>query len=166
MNERENRWSPEARPERTEPPESAVAHSARGTAHSAPTSSSSETAGLPETQSLELSAICGAGTAFHGSLSFSGRVRIDGQFEGSAFGGELLVIGDGADVSGELRARRVIVLGGRVNAEISATESIELHIPAVVTGDLKSPQIYMDRGIQFHGTCDMTVDPPQVESKE
>src|SRR5690606_42134908 len=74
MNERENRWSPEARPERTEPPESAVAHSARGTAHPAPTSSSSETAGLPETQSLELSAICGAGTAFHGSLSFSGRV--------------------------------------------------------------------------------------------
>lgn len=116
-----------------------------------------------QSQSLVLHAILGAGTALHGSLSFSGRVRIDGQLEGSATGGDLLVIGDGARVSGRLHARRVIVLGGHVEADITATESIELYIPAVVRGDLRSPQIYMDRGIQFHGTCDMTLDPPAVE---
>ena len=158
MNETENRWSPEARPERAELPESGAPDSTK-----TPTKSLSPRPSNIGAQGLELSAICGAGTAFHGSLSFSGRIRIDGQFEGSIRGGELLIIGDGADVSGELHAARIIVLGGRVTAEISATESIELHIPAVVTGDLKSPQIYMDRGIQFHGTCDMTADPPEVE---
>jgi cytoskeletal protein CcmA (bactofilin family) len=90
-------------------------------------------------------------------------VRIDGQLDGSATGGDLLVIGSEARVRGTLRAKRVIVLGGQVDADIVASESIELYIPAVVRGDLKSPQIYMDRGIQFYGTCDMTLDPPAVE---
>jgi len=163
MNETENRWSPGARPERTDLLDSGTADSEESPSSSAnPQPGNVGTLGSG-TLGLELSAICGAGTAFHGSFSFSGRVRIDGQFEGSVRGGELLIIGDGAEVSGELHARRVIVLGGRVNAESSAIESIELHIPAVVTGDLKSPQIYMDRGIQFHGTCDMTADPPEVE---
>jgi cytoskeletal protein CcmA (bactofilin family) len=83
-------------------------------------------------------------------------VRIDGEFTGRVLGGDVLVVGEGAKISGELRARRVIVLGGRVEAAIVATESIELFIPAVVQGDLRCPHIYMDRGIEFHGTCDMT----------
>lgn len=178
MNHPENRWNPAARP---------VAPSAES--HLPPTPRAEQTrtdtpAPLDDTdpgdgkksespgpsstrrhqtQGLLLHAILGAGTAVHGTLSFSGRVRIDGQFEGSVTGGDLLVVGEDACVSGQIHARRVIVLGGHVEADISASESIELYIPAVVRGDLRSPQIYMDRGIQFHGTCDMTLDPPAVE---
>jgi cytoskeletal protein CcmA (bactofilin family) len=112
---------------------------------------------------VELHAIIGAGSAFHGTLSFSGQVRIDGQLEGVARGGRLLVIGHGARVRGRIEADHVIVLGGRVEADIVASESIELHVPAEVRGDLKSPQIYMDRGVQFQGTCDMTAAPPRVK---
>lgn len=104
----------------------------------------------------ELHAIIGTGTTFEGSLSFSGRVRIDGDFSGQILGGQLLVVGDGARVRGEIQARQVIVLGGTVEANITASNSIELYLPAQVTGDLRSPQIYMDKGIRFQGTCDMT----------
>jgi|GEM_PF-1828682 len=104
----------------------------------------------------ELHAIVGSGTSFHGTLSFSGRVRIDGEFTGQIFGGQVLVIGEGARVQGEIQARRVVALGGKIEANIVARDSIELYLPAEVTGDLRSPEIYMDRGIKFSGTCDMT----------
>jgi cytoskeletal protein CcmA (bactofilin family) len=104
----------------------------------------------------ELHALLGPGTTFEGTLSFAGRIRIDGEFSGQILGGQVLVIGEGARVRGELQARHVIVLGGIVEANISASSSIELYRPAQVVGDLRSPQIYMDKGIQFQGTCDMT----------
>lgn len=178
MNHQENRWNPAARPSAPAThADVAPSQEDEPTALSQPVPPSPpersqekghENPGLPEarrsqTSGQELHAILGAGTAFDGSFSFSGRVRIDGQLEGSATGGDLLVIGEGARVRGRLHAKRVIILGGEVEADISASESIELYIPALVKGDLRSPQIYMDRGIQFHGTCDMTLDPPTVE---
>lgn len=105
---------------------------------------------------LELHAIVGAGTAFHGTLSFSGRVRIDGEFAGQILGGKLLVIGEGARVQGEIRAERVIILGGNVKADITASDSIELYVPAQVAGDLRAPEIHLDRGVKFQGTCDLS----------
>lgn len=105
---------------------------------------------------LELHAIVGAGTAFHGTLSFSGRVRIDGEFAGQVLGGRLLVIGEGARVQGEIRAERVIILGGNVKADITASDGIELYVPAQVAGDLRAPEIHLDRGVKFQGTCDLS----------
>lgn len=178
MNHPENRWNPRARPAGPPPEERPVPSQESepadlgqpvGVSASVPAAEKSSdrpgalSARRQQSLGLELNAILGAGSALYGALSFSGRVRIDGQLEGSATGGELLVIGEGARVIGKLHAKRVIILGGYVEADISASESIELYIPAVVRGDLKGPQIYMDRGIQFHGTCDMTLDPPTVE---
>lgn len=104
----------------------------------------------------ELHALVGPGTAFHGTLSFYGQVRIDGEFSGQILGGRILVIGEGAKVQGELRATRVIVLGGNVRADITATEAIEIYVPAHVTGDLHAPEVHMDRGVRFVGTCDLS----------
>ncbi len=103
----------------------------------------------------ELHALLGAGTSFRGKMSFSGRVRIDGAFEGEILGGEVLVIGDGAEVRGIVRAESVIVRGGKVDADIVAPRSIELYVPAQVSGKLHSPEIYLDKGVQFSGQCDM-----------
>lgn len=108
----------------------------------------------------ELNAILGPGTSFHGSLSFSGRVRIDGKFHGQLLGGQLLVIGADADIQGEIQAERVVILGGNVQADISATDGIELYVPAHVTGDLRAPEIHLDRGVKFQGRCDLSELPP------
>jgi cytoskeletal protein CcmA (bactofilin family) len=104
----------------------------------------------------ELHALLGAGTSFRGKISFAGRVRIDGSFEGEILGGELLVIGEGADVRGQVRVDSVIVQGGRVDADIVAPRSIELYVPAQVSGSLHSPQIFLDKGVVFSGQLDMS----------
>jgi cytoskeletal protein CcmA (bactofilin family) len=171
MNEPPNRWNPETRPETPPPPDATDAllasHDGRepgepGSDPFAATKTKSEPIAIEDLANLELQAIVGAGSAFSGTLSFAGQARIDGNLEGVAQGGALLVIGHGASVRGRLEARQVIVLGGKVEADIIASQSIELHVPAEVTGDLRSPQIYMDRGVQFQGTCDMTGAPPAV----
>ncbi len=104
----------------------------------------------------ELHALLGAGTSFRGKISFAGRVRIDGSFEGEILGGELLVIGEGADVRGQVRVDSVIIQGGRVEADIVATRTIELYVPAQVSGSLHSPQIFLDKGVTFSGRFDMS----------
>jgi cytoskeletal protein CcmA (bactofilin family) len=64
-----------------------------------------------------------------------------------------LVLGDGSDVDAEIDVGMLIVKGGRLQGNVRATQSIELYIPSRVTGSLISPEIFMDKGVQFSGSC-------------
>lgn len=103
----------------------------------------------------EINALLGRGTHFEGKLYFDGRVRIDGSFRGEIEGQDVLVIGDGARVIGEILVSTCIVTGGDVQANIRARDAIELYPPAKVTGTLHAPGIFIDRGVVFDGTCKM-----------
>ena len=105
---------------------------------------------LPAT---EITALLGAGTHFEGKLHFEGRVRIDGSFKGDVHSEDTLIIGEGAEVRGELLVGTAIIKGGTVDATIRAARSIELYVPAVVSGSLHAPEIFMDKGVQFSGSC-------------
>src|ERR1700742_2004394 len=107
---------------------------------------------LPAT---EITALLGQGTRFEGKLHFEGRVRIDGAFSGEISRPGVRGIGAGAEVEGEIDVASVIIKGGVVRANVRARESIELYVPAVVTGALHAPEIFMDKGVQFSGTCTM-----------
>ena len=65
------------------------------------------------------------------------------------------MIGEGAEVEGTIEVGVCIVMGGKVQANIRARNAIELHVPAVVRGDLHAPAIFIDRGVQFEGNCRM-----------
>lgn len=103
---------------------------------------------------VELHALLGRGTRYAGKLFFDGRTRIEGQFVGD-IRGETLIIGDGADLEGDIEVDACIVTGGVVRADIRAFQTIELHAPAVVRGDLHAPNVFIDRGVQFEGNCKM-----------
>lgn len=107
---------------------------------------------LPAT---EITALLGRGTRFEGKLHFEGRVRIDGAFRGEIRSPDMLIIGEGADVEAEIEVGTVIVRGGTLQGNVRAAQSIELYVPAKVTGNLHSPEIFMDKGVQFSGTCTM-----------
>jgi cytoskeletal protein CcmA (bactofilin family) len=106
-------------------------------------------------QLVELNALLGRGTTYSGKLHFEGRIRIEGRFSGEIRGEDILVIGEGAEIDGSIRVGVCIVTGGHVRADIRASRAIELHVPAVVRGDLHSPAIFIDRGVQFEGSCKM-----------
>lgn len=103
----------------------------------------------------EITALLGRGTSFEGKLQFFGRVRVDGHFIGEIRGEDVLVIGEGALVEGTIEVTTCIVTAGEVRADIRARESIELYPPAKVVGSLHAPAIFIDRGVQFEGSCTM-----------
>jgi cytoskeletal protein CcmA (bactofilin family) len=108
-----------------------------------------------ELPATEITALLGRGTRFEGKLHFEGRVRIDGTFRGEIRSPDVLIIGEGADVEAEIEVGTVIVKGGMLQGSVRAAQSIELYVPARVTGTLHSPEIFMDKGVQFSGTCTM-----------
>ena len=107
---------------------------------------------LPAT---EITALLGRGTQFEGKLHFEGRVRIDGIFKGEILSDDTLVIGDGAEVHAEIEVATVIVRGGIVHGNIRAKTAIEIHAPAKMVGNLHSPSLFIDRGVEFQGSCRM-----------
>jgi cytoskeletal protein CcmA (bactofilin family) len=107
---------------------------------------------LPAT---EITALLGRGTQFEGRLHFEGRVRIDGVFKGEIRSDDTLVIGEGAEVHAEIDVATVIVRGGVVHGNIRATTAIELYAPGKMIGNLHAPSLFIDRGVEFQGSCRM-----------
>ena len=98
-----------------------------------------------------LHALLGAGTRYQGQLFFDGRVRIDGEFEGEVRSDGLLVVGEGAAVRGGVYVSTLIVQGGTVDATIEATDLVELHAAARVSGTIRTPALFVDEGAEFDG---------------
>ncbi len=109
----------------------------------------------PVLPSTEITALLGRGTHFEGKLYFEGRVRIDGGFRGEIRSQDILIIGEGAEVEADIEVGTAIIKGGSVTGDVRAIHSIELYVPARVSGNLHAPEIFMDKGVQFSGTCTM-----------
>ena len=104
---------------------------------------------------IELNALLGRGTHYEGKLYFEGQIRLEGKFKGSIRGDGVLVIAETAEVDADVEVSSCIVVGGTLRGNVRASESIELHVPSVVTGDLHAPNVFIDRGVQFEGSCKM-----------
>ena len=103
----------------------------------------------------EINALLGRGTRYSGKLTFEGRVRIDGHFEGEIFSEDVLIVGEGAEVHGDIDVGTLIVRGGDVHGDVRASRLVELHAPGRVHGDIRTPQIFIDKGVVFEGKCTM-----------
>jgi cytoskeletal protein CcmA (bactofilin family) len=109
----------------------------------------------------EITALLGRGTNFEGKLHFEGRVRIDGTFKGEIHSDDTLIIGDGAEVHAEIDVATIIVRGGAVHGNVRAKTAIEIHSPGKLHGNIHSPSVFIDRGVEFQGSCRMdAVDAP------
>jgi len=80
-----------------------------------------------------------------GDLETDGALRIDGRLEGTIHRADLIVIGEGASVVGDITAREVIV-GGAVTGNIFAQQRTELQSTGIVAGDIRSAAILIHEG--------------------
>src|ERR1700723_607180 len=109
----------------------------------------------PSLPGTEITALLGRGTPFEGKLHFEGRVRIDGTFKGEIQSDDTLIIGDGAEVHAEIDVATMIVRGGAVHGNVRAKTAIEIHAPGKLHGNIQSPSVFIDRGVEFQGSCRM-----------
>lgn len=80
-----------------------------------------------------------------GDLETDGALRIDGRLEGTIHRADLIVVGEGASVVGDITAREVIV-GGAVTGNIFAQQRTELQSTGIVAGDIRSAAILIHEG--------------------
>src|SRR3954466_13444292 len=102
----------------------------------------------------EINTLLGRGSSFDGKLTFEGTVRIDGKLSGEIFSDDVLVIGEGAEISAEIDVG-VIIVEGNVHGNIRAKKAVELHAPARIKGNIETPSLYIDKGVIFEGHCKM-----------
>ncbi len=91
------------------------------------------------------------GAKFTGRLESQAGVQIDGNFNGDIDMNDTLMVGKDGMVNAKVKARTVVV-HGKLEGEINATAKIELMAGCKVVGDMKSPSVVIQDGVEFEGT--------------
>jgi len=104
--------------------------------------------------SHEITVVLQKGCHLEGRLQFEGTARIDGHFTGEIFTPDILVIGDEAQVTGQIEAD-VVVISGQFQGDIFATQRVEIQAPAVVKGTIQTAIFQVEEGAVFDGKTKM-----------
>jgi cytoskeletal protein CcmA (bactofilin family) len=91
---------------------------------------------------------------FEGELSFEKPLLIKGHFKGSINASSELYVSREAEVKATITAS-VVSVKGRVKGDITATERLELFESSALKGNIKTPDLIMESGCEFNGTCVM-----------
>jgi len=97
----------------------------------------------------------GKSVIIKGELSGSEDLYVDGQVEGSIeLSGNRLIIGPHGQVRANVNAKGVIVQG-KLEGNIRASERAELSKSAVVVGDIATQRVAIEEGAYFKGKVDI-----------
>lgn len=110
--------------------------------------------GKPPTDSGHIETLIGPGSRLEGHITAEGMVRLDGQLVGN-LSCEGVIIGEKAEVQGDIAVKTAVV-GGRVNGNIKASQSLELLARCQVKGDIESAQLLIQEGAVYNGHCRMS----------
>src|SRR5512140_2786649 len=116
-------------------------------------SSSSDT--NTSVQSVErITSVLGPGVIWHGAVSGSGGVRIEGAFEGQIALRGMLVIGETGRVTCENVRANTVVVAGAVRGNIT-TQKLEIRSTGRVWGDVVTTAFVTDEGAFLRGQIRM-----------
>ncbi len=102
----------------------------------------------------EIETIIGPSVKIKGNFETKGSIQIDGELEGTLKIGQDLIVGEGAKITANLRANRIMV-SGEINGNIKASESLEITETATVNGDIEAKILSVDPGARLNGKIKM-----------
>src|SRR5207248_10696116 len=94
------------------------------------------------------------GSSFRGELEFEDTMRIDGRFNGKIVTKNELIVGESAQIEGEVYAGR-IAISGTIVGKIVAAQRVEIHRNGKVYSDIDTPALIIEEGAIFQGNCVM-----------
>lgn len=101
----------------------------------------------------KLETIVGNESTFTGELNVKGTLRVDGIIEGDIFA-DWVIVGETGKIHGNVKSRGVVV-GGRVEGNIDASEIVELKGKGEVSGEICTAKLAMSEGAIFDGRSNM-----------
>jgi cytoskeletal protein CcmA (bactofilin family) len=101
----------------------------------------------------------GKSVAIKGEVSCDDDLYIDGQVEGTIDPrGHHLTIGPNGRVKADVAARAVVVQG-RLEGNIQASDRVDLKQSATVVGDIVTQRISIEEGVSFRGRANIQREP-------
>jgi cytoskeletal protein CcmA (bactofilin family) len=94
------------------------------------------------------------GTLIKGSIHAEEDIRIDGKVEGLVECAGKVVVGQQAEIEGDIRCVNADITG-RVNGTLAIREVLSIQSTGVFTGDLTTGRLEIAPGAVFNGTCKM-----------
>ena len=113
----------------------------------------------------DIKAFLGQGSHFEGKLNFDELVRLDGNFTGEICSSDTLIVGETANIEGQISVG-ALILSGRFVGGIKATTRVELRAPAQVEGTIETPCLKIDEKVMFNGEIKMSGGTPQQPIKK
>ena len=108
-----------------------------------------------ETSAERESARIGKSVIIKGELSGSEDLYVEGQVEGTIeLAGSQVFIGPNGQVRASVHAKRVVVLG-KLDGNIRATDSVELQKSAIAVGDVVTRRISIEDGAFLKGKVEI-----------
>jgi cytoskeletal protein CcmA (bactofilin family) len=103
----------------------------------------------------------GKSVVIKGELSGAEDLYLDGQVEGSiSLKGGNLTVGPNGQVRANVDAKGIIVQG-KLEGNLQASDRVELRKSAVVTGDIATRRISIEEGAYLQGKVDISKDDAQ-----
>ena len=102
----------------------------------------------------EIKAFLGPGSKFEGKLYFDEIVRLDGTFKGEIVSKDTLIVGETADIDGEVEVG-TFILSGTFKGTIRANTRVELRRPAKFEGSIDTPVLVVEEGVIMNGNLSM-----------
>ena len=108
----------------------------------------------------KLRSFVGAQSEFRGELTVAGTLRMDGVVTGRVQADEV-ILSEAATIKGDVLARKIIV-GGKVEGNIRASELVEIGSKGKVRGDIFTNNLSVMEGAEFNGKIEMRTDESKV----
>ncbi len=89
-----------------------------------------------------------------GTIRFKSSLMIKGTFEGEIFSDGLLIVGAASKVAATVTTKNLIS-HGELRGDVTASERVVLKETAVHTGNITTPNIVIESGSVFNGSCTM-----------
>jgi len=104
-----------------------------------------------------------AGTVIKGEITSKTDLRLDGYFEGRIFSQGKVVIGETAEVKGDVMGNSVDMMG-KITGNIFVKDTLSLKNGTVITGNVTTRRLVVELGSVFNGNCKMGgQDAPSAE---
>lgn len=97
----------------------------------------------------------GQGVTVEGKVVSNQDIRIDGHVSGSIeVGDHELLLGAGSELKANVNARSVLI-GGKVEGDVTATERVQIQSTGVLLGDVVAPRLIIQDGGMLRGKADV-----------
>lgn len=95
-----------------------------------------------------------SGTFFKGVMTSTSDIRVDGSFDGKLYSDGKLVVGESAEVNGDVVCSNVDIWG-KISGNLIIKDTTSLKAGCAVNANLKVRKLIVELGATFNGTCKM-----------